>query len=181
MLRRPKTLTLAALACLPLACVTMGNPSGRVKQFLGDKAVAVLDGADRVEVFRVDPGLPRGDKEPPKDGEKIDRYVITATGKEQGKDFADRLKAILFDERTYLFDSAKGCIFQPGVAFRVWHGKDAVEVLLCFSCQELEVLTRDESGEIVHRAHEDFDPAWGPLVKLAQEAFPDDPEIKKLK
>jgi hypothetical protein len=173
------------LAAGCVAVTTGGGPSRQVRTFLSNEGVAVLQGATKVEVFRVDPGFPPKDRpdDPKADapaGEKVGDYAVTAKGKDQGPEFAARLRAILFNDRTYLFDMAKGCIFQPGVAFRVWNGKESMDVFLCFSCDELLILVKDESGAVVHLAQEDFDPMRAELVKLAREAFPDDPEIQGL-
>jgi hypothetical protein len=82
---------------------------------------------------------------------------------------------------TYLFELAKGCKFSPGVVLRFRDGKEHVDVLLCFSCDELRVLTVDADGKVTHDRTEDFDPARPTLVELVKEAFPDDAVIQGLK
>ncbi len=156
-------------------------PSERVKKFLSPRAVEILGGAAKAQVFRVDP-KDHADPAKLKEGDvpRIGGYKITASGKEQGKEFAAKVTAILFNDRTYLFNLAKGCIFDPGVAYRLWKDKDYVDVLLCFSCDELEVFVKNADGTL-YRAHEDFDPMRAELVKLAKEAFPDDQQIQALK
>jgi len=168
-------------ALLALSCNLPGKPADKpsdtVRKFLGEKAVALLSDATTVEVYRVS-SKRQGE---PKDVKyKVEGYALHAPGKPQGKEFARRLNGVLFDEDTYLFDIAKGCKFQPGVAFRIEKDRQSVIVLLCFSCDELRVLTL-EGEKIVHTAHEDFDPARATLVKLSKEAFPDDKEIQGLK
>lgn len=92
-----------------------------------------------------------------------------STGKVQGKKFAARLAALLLDEKTY---SAEGkfCEPNPGVAFRLWKGKQHVDVTLCFECNMLQV----------NSVGGDFDHVRPALVTLAKEAFPDDAKIQKL-
>jgi hypothetical protein len=96
--------------------------------------------------------------------------------------FAKRLASVLIDEHTYLFNSAKGCIFQPSVGFRIWKGDEAaVEVVISFKCDELIVFAPKAADGSIRGALEDFDPARPALVKLAKGAFPDDKEMQGLK
>jgi hypothetical protein len=158
------------------SCAAAGDPSPKVTKFLGDSAITVLQGATRVEPFRL------SDERAGEGKPNVGKYAVTATGKEQGEAFAKRLAAVLLDERTYRFDSAKGCIFQPGVGYRIWKGDEAaVEVVICFTCDELIVHAPKAADGSVRGAMEDFDPARPALVKLAKEAFPDDKEIQGLK
>ncbi len=69
---------------------------------------------------------------------------------------------------------------RPGVGYRVWRGDEAVEVVLCFSCDELLVLSPKGADGSVHRAAEDFDPARARLVALAKQEFPADQDIQSL-
>jgi hypothetical protein len=170
----------ALVLVLALPCLAAKPPSTRVKNFLGDKAVDVLSAADRVEVYRIQGFRPDPQKKPDDKAEKIGGYMVLAKGKEQGKEFAGRLREVLFNDKTYLFDVAKLCIFDPGVAFRMRKGEVTVEVLLCFSCDEVLVLT-SEGGKVARRSHEDVDPMRAVLVKLAKEALPDDKDIQALK
>src|SRR5262245_11340847 len=105
----------ALVLVLTLPCLAAKPPSARVKDFLGDKAVDVLSAADRVEVYRIQ-GFRPDARKPDDKTEKIGGYTVLARGKEQGKEFAGRLREVLFNDRTYLFDVAKACIFDPGVA-----------------------------------------------------------------
>jgi hypothetical protein len=136
-------------------------------------ATSVLRQADRVEVFRVSPKTKasdwsRGD---------IGGYPILAVGKEQGPDFAARLGKVL---RSWgVAKSSKKCAFEPGVAFRVWSGDRALEVLVCFKCDDLWPHVVGEPGEL-HDEWLEFDAVRADLVALAKEAFPDDPKIQAL-
>jgi hypothetical protein len=153
-----------------------GEPSPRVKKFLGEPTVKVLQGATRVETFRLKDERADDEGKP-----NVGRYAIASTGKAQGEPFARRLAAILLDEHTYVFDSAKGCKFQPAVGFRIWKGDESsVEVVICFHCDELIVHSPKAADGSIRGAMENFDPARPALVKLAKEAFPDDKEIQGL-
>lgn len=142
-----------------------GAASTQVRNFLGPNAVRVLEKAERVESFRVS----SDDKIEGDAPDRIGGYKVTGTGK--GKVKPKELTSILLDEKTYEFETAKRCVFKPGVAFRFWLAKESIDVLLCFSCDELEVIAAG------HRATEDFDRARPRLVKLAKKAFPSDKEI----
>src|SRR5215207_3985473 len=93
-------------------------------------ATSILRHGDRVEVFRVSPK--RADQPGP---DTIGGYPILAVGKEQGPEFAARLGKVL---RSWgVARSSKKCAVEPGVAFRVWRGDRALEVLVCFKCDDL--------------------------------------------
>lgn len=156
------------------------GPAPEVRGLLGDRTLAVLDGVTRAEVFRL-----KAERvaQPPGSAkvEGAGGFPILSTGKPRDARFAARVAAVLRDKGTYEFDRPKGCVIRPGVAFRLWKGKESVDLILCFECNILVVDARDEAGKPVHRAIKDFDPGRPALVKLAREAFPDDPEIRALR
>jgi hypothetical protein len=148
------------------------GPTEKVKKHLGDELVKLLQGATRVEAFRIAPAAA-------KPGEaKIADYPIKATAKEPKEGFAKRLAAALLDEKA-LFGTQKRC-FLPGVAFRLWKDKESVEVIVCFGCQNLRLIARDADGKEVKRVSGAFGPGDA-LLKLAREAFPDDKELQEIK
>src|SRR5271156_1276059 len=103
------------------------------KKSLDSRTTAILAGATKVEVFRIDPISGHMPKSTRKEGEKrIMGFLVIAQGKDQGKEFADKLSQILFDRATYS-DQISMC-FDPGVAFRVWKDDEALDVLICFKC-----------------------------------------------
>jgi hypothetical protein len=162
------------LAALALWCLA----GGAEKVPLDDRTRAILAGATRVEVFRLDPsGLARG-REARSEGERrFAGYLVTAQGEDQGRGFARRLWGVLSDGRTYT-DGFVHC-FEPGVGFRVWKGEEAVDVLLCFVCKNFYCgPPKDHPRE---NGSFNGSPRRADLVRLAQEAFPDDKEIQGLK
>jgi hypothetical protein len=106
-----------------------------------------------------------------------------ATGKEKGKDFAKKLTSVLFNEKTYFGERAH--CFTPGVVFRVWGGKEldkeSVDVIVCFHCSALHLVARDERKRELKHVDGAFGPDIRPLLALAKEAFPDDPDIQAVK
>jgi hypothetical protein len=182
--KRGAVLALAVGALLSVALAGAAReekavePSKKVVGLLGDDVVGFLKGATKVEAFRIKPE--KADKEGVK---TVGGYPITATGKEQGKEFAGKLLDVLFADATYEGRSAR--CFEPGVAFRAWTDKkESVEVIICFKCSNLSVISHDANGKVKEtRGGGGFGetPSWTALVKLAKEAFPDDKEIQALK
>jgi hypothetical protein len=71
---------------------------------------------------------------------------------------------------------AKGCAFKPGVLVRAWDDPDAVDVVLCFECNDLVVY---RAGRPVGES--DFAPGRKSLVAAVKAALPDDPAIRSLR
>jgi hypothetical protein len=168
------------LGCLlfPLAAFPAPSTGGaEPKKGLPEAALKILSGATRVECFRIDPRT--ADTGEGKPGAKhIDGYPITATAKEQGRDFADKLTAALKDEQSY--GPAARCFF-PGVGFRAWKDKESVDVVICYMCSNFYVVAHDADGKEVARTQlAGFQGNWAAFVQLAKAAFPDDPAIQQL-
>ena len=133
----------------------------------------ILRDATRVEVFRVGP-----DEVVPPGANTIGGYPILATAPEQGPEFAARLSAVLRGKG--VTPNINKCGLRPGVAYRVWNGPDAVEVLVCFEC---DVLWPHVVGSQVEKPHfewRDFGPVRFEMVRLAKQALPEDAAIQKL-
>jgi hypothetical protein len=159
----------------PVSAADVPKPSEKVTKLLGEKSVGLFTGATKVEVFRIDGGK-AGEKE-----KTIGGYRILAAGKEQDAKFAAKLATVVLDEESYDWRGGKGCIFQPGVAFRVWKGDESVVVVICFSCDQVRFIPMDKDGKPGKPAFVDSDPSRAELVKLAKTGLPDDKEIQKLK
>jgi hypothetical protein len=147
------------------------NPSESAKKALDERAISILRNADKVEVFRID-----GRSEKPRLSEAAERiygYPVKYKGKDQGKEFASELAGVLFHKRTYSMSGLIGCFF-PGIVFRPWTGQESVTVVLCLECDQFLVV--DHSNKIPFAGS----PLRAYLVKLAKQAFPDDPEIQDL-
>jgi hypothetical protein len=65
--------------------------------------------------------------------------------------------------------------FDPGVVVRFTDGGGVSDVLLCFKCEELKVITEGRSGPIV-----DFTPLAREYIELARELFPGDAALAEL-
>jgi hypothetical protein len=160
----------------------------KVKKDLGERAVAILSGATKVEVFRLEKWP--GQKATPKTlgADKL-QWTITATGKQKDKEFAAKVQALLFDEVTRTPSGASG--FRGDVAFRLWKEKESVTVVVDFEGSQFLVVTRDAEGKqiktavggFLFNAKGEFDKGdlFARVKALAVKAFPDDKEIRALK
>jgi hypothetical protein len=102
-------------------------------------------------------------------------YRVVIQGADKGKDFADKLADILFDEAAFNDEFAK--CYDPGVGFRAWKDDEAIDVIICYKCHNAYI------GAPKERVDENVafsDARWRDLVRLAKDAFPNDPEIQAL-
>jgi len=140
---------------------------------LPEQMIAILKSATRVETFRVGPE--DTNKDP---ATEILGYPILAKGQEQGTEFAKKVGETLISGG--VTQNRKKCGLRPGVAFRIWSGTDAVEVVICFECNVLWPHVVGEPIEDRFSEWQDFDPVRRDFAKLSTEAFPDDPTIQSL-
>jgi len=158
--------------------------SERVKKDLGERTLDVLAGATRVEALRLD-YAPRDAKEgilPGQARNREQRWKITATGKEQGREFAAKVRAFVCDEATRTASNAGG--YRGDVAFRLWKDGESVTVVVDLVGSWFLIVTRDADGKEVQAAvggflfnqKGEFDGGdlYGRARALAVEAFPED-------
>ncbi|MDB6024224.1 MAG: hypothetical protein JWM68_447 [Verrucomicrobiales bacterium] len=142
-----------------------------------ERAIEIMRNADRVEAIRVELDWER---KYPK-AKKMDGYHIIGFAPEQPNTFARALTQAVANER-YTFGSVgKACIFQPGVIFKCWRGKEMVKLTICFNCDDMWIAAYDEQGKEFATTIVDFGRNRPELVKLCQKAFPDDATISQLK
>ncbi|HEX8915674.1 MAG TPA: hypothetical protein VF796_25190 [Humisphaera sp.] len=179
---------LLAAGCRAAPADGLPQPTAEVRKLLSDRGVEILRNPTRVEVYRIESGAElrraatRPSTRPTTDPADVGRYPVIGRGPDRDAAFGRRLAAVFLDARTFDFDSAKGCMFTPGVAFRVYAGDAYLDLLLCFSCNEFQVLVpAPAAGGTPHRGMEDTDRARPVLVRLAKEALPGDAVISGLK
>ena len=159
----------------------------KVEEDLGKEAIAILSGATKVEVFRLEKKIvPPGVSTI---GEDTIQFSITATGKEKDEKFAAKVRAFLFDEATRTHSGASG--FRGDVAFKLYKGEASVTVIVDFEGSQFLLVTRDAKGKQVGASYGgflfdkkgDFDKGglFARVKALAVEAFPNDKAIKTLK
>ena len=160
----------------------------KVQKDLGEKAIAILSGATKVEAFRLDKKILAM---PGKNtiGADTLQFAITATGKEKDGKFAAKVRALLFDEATRTPSGAGG--FRGDVAFRLTKEKESVTVIVDFEGSQFMVVPRDGEGmqtSIIYggflfdkKGNFDKGGLFARVKALAVEALPDDAAIKALK
>jgi hypothetical protein len=154
-----------SLLLLALAC--SHAPPKRVRDLLGGGTIA--EGDARVTAYRID-GFARSSGA----DKSLHGYPVLAGPVDVDETAREILHDVLLDDDTYLWEIEKACEFLPGVLLR-YEGEQTVDVLFCFSCDELEVYRGDTKT-----GHEDFDPRRADLVRVAKRLFPGDPAIAKL-
>ncbi len=186
-----------AIACLYLAlavgCAAEDPPAEteqprnvnkidpRVEKLVGGKAAATLIGnlseAKVCIAYRID-GFQSGQEPLPPTGkpQDIHGYPVTSTAVPIDNESRAKLSEVLAAPDTYLWDVDKACEFLPGVALRLTGGDVNVDILICFSCDELEIYRNENLA-----GHEDFDPRRSDLLRLVKKLFPDDKAIQSLK
>ena len=141
------------------------------KKDLGEKNIAFLSGATRVQVFQVRYARgPQDDALP-----KLGNCVIISTGKEQGKEFARQLISTLTED--HIYRSGGSLCFNPHVAFRAWNGNSYADVLICFQCGNVQIHFSDGQHDV---GASTFNLRHPSFVDLAKVAFPDDSSIQSL-
>ena len=159
--------------------IALGCSAGGGKGRPDARTTAILKGATKVEVFRIDGEYESSDrKTTARSDVAVDGFPVLARGKDQDQRFAAKLADILSDEKTYTDKFAK--CFMPGVAFRVWKGEDSVDVVICFTCHNF-YLGPSSDKQVMETASFQGSPNLSRLVRLAKEALPDDKDIQALK
>ena len=93
--------------------------------------------------------------------------------------YRQKLSMIFLNKKSYKinFDDTKIklCEFNPGLAFRFYKGKEKLDILVCFQCDEIKFYHNEK---VLGQA--DIDPARKALVTLSKELFPKDKIIQLL-
>jgi hypothetical protein len=162
--------------CVPFrewARAVTPHPLEIVSKSFGDDAIRILQYAEKVEAFRIQPRKSADESTPATNS--IEGYPILARASLPRRLYAKELSdAILSENNNHT--SVTACEFSPGVAYRIWHGRECATALVCFQCKEIELLVRPGSrpGPIIFG----FQADPGRFLALARQAFPDDPELK---
>lgn len=149
---------------------------------LDAKTTAILNGADRVETFR----LQGGDED--LDASKtlaaayaapryVEDHFVIGNGATQGRAFAGALRAALA-QGTSAPDFAQ--CFMPGVGFRAWRGKAHTDICVCFTCQGVEIITKDAKQTVLHQSLTELGASRPALLALSKQAFPQDKQLAAL-
>jgi hypothetical protein len=154
---------------LATSCKGTGpDTTRRVTELLGGRdSIAAIETA-RATAYRID-GMGSGA------GAKLHGYPTLSGPVPVDEGSRAEIASVVLDDATYVWESAKACEFLPGVLLR-YEAVETVDVLLCFSCDELEVYVGARKV-----GHEDFDPRRNDLVRVAKRLFPADKAIQSLR
>jgi hypothetical protein len=124
------------------------------------------------EVLRVDDSYPGEGQE--QNGNSLHGYEIISDFVVLNSASRKELSSIIEDRDTYLRHSVPvDCLFRPGVAFRFSNQQNQVNLLICFSCNELRYyLDGKVVGQSYFKSQE--------LRFLVKELFPKEDKIQKL-
>ena len=145
------------------------HPMQELFSLLGPDLIALLHQADKVEPFRIKPSM-FGEQSTP-GRPNIEGHEIIARGKPLGPDFAKQLADAILNDKNVLGVVA-GCDFMPRDAFRLWHGKASVILLICFECHEIHLKYYDTAGKLVREAGFYLGDNSDALARLAKQAIP---------
>ena len=158
--------------------VTPAAAADRTAELLQSQALEVVRAPDRVESLPVQSLV--GSKDETIRATKTSlpgAFRIVPEPRPVPAAIVPQLSRLLLSRSSYA-DGYTLCIFDPGLAFRFWKGKDAVDVLVCFHCGDLgfqAVGAREALGPKLA-----FDPVRGELARLVRASRPGDPRFEKL-
>lgn len=155
------------------------EPMPKVAENLGDKVTALLAGASKVQTYRVaDSGGLRPD---PTKAIGSD-FVRENAGKELSADELKAFRGLLYDEKSYRFDSdVSKCTFSPNLSFQAQAGIDTLEALVSFKCNQVFFFIGKPGGRWLPGGAFDIKPARGKLLELAKATMPQDAPTQNLK
>lgn len=163
----------ASVVAGALALGACGGADWRVKQLYGGPtSIDVLTHPQSVEAFRLDPVNPPRTPDTPRLGD----FAVTAGPVAVDAAAVAELSSVLLDAGTYDWFRAKGCEFTPGVGLRFVKDASRVEIVLCFSCDELMIFRHGRRIGM-----EDFDAARPRLLAVAKRLFPEDAGLAALR
>ena len=181
--RRAVFLVLCISVLSMTACTGKKKADTRVAALFGSKTVKksgeeILKGLSTatVEAYRIgDRTLTDAERKAGKT-KHINWFPILSGPVKVTQKQQERVIRVLNDPKTYRFNSAKACKFNPGVALRFKDKEITTDLIFCFKCKEFRITINDQRAN-----SEDFDGAYGELVALVKELFPKDKAIQGLK
>ena len=167
-----KCLAVALLMGGAVACETKSVESiigrGEVRTL-----VAELHKAKTCEVYRVDDSYPEGNRI--NKGNEIQGFSVLSEARPIKDDGRKALSQILLNPNTYFEHAVPvDCAFRPGIAFRFSDGTVEVDLLVCFSCNELKYYLDGKSAGGSYFKSPD-------ILALTKKLFHDDKKIQSLK
>jgi hypothetical protein len=149
---------------------------------LGDRTLWTIRNATKVEVFRILPPIHQQAAEAKLNSKRrIAKCIVISKGRTLDGDSVKQLSSALLTaissdpRRTHTG-------FVPGTALRLWSGDEAVNVAVCFQCNNMSVMEYSQAGTSLRsfsylRSINSIRPL---LVKQIKAAFPNDRQIQKI-
>jgi hypothetical protein len=141
-----------------------------LRRLFSDDGLLVIGSAGMVEAYLVDSLA--GEQTPPRLSEMPMRSGPVAVPPEIVGD----LRATLLDSRMYDWQSSKGCVPRYDARVRFSDPAGTVDVLICFTCEQLAVFREDRLVGIGNS-----DPMRAILLDAVAKLFPDDAAIQAIK
>ena len=166
---------LIPITCLACLVVLSSCEKSYWKNDAMKKAISTTSFANAhmtCEAYRVDDSYPGEGKK--QEGDSLHGYAIISDALALNSGSRKELSSIIEDHDTYFRHSIPiDCSFRPGVAFRFQDKKTNVDLLVCFSCNELRYYL---NGRVVGQSYFKSQN----LRSLVQQLFPEDEKIQKL-
>ena len=102
---------------------------------------------------------------------------MIGNGPTQGRAFAGSLRAALV-QGTSAPDGAQ--CFEPGIGFRAWKGQAHTDICVCFTCQGVEIVTKNAKQTVLHQSLTELGASRPALLVLSKQAFPQDKQLAAL-
>lgn len=143
------------------------------EMFGGEQARDIVEHPDKVEVFRLDP-LPERIS---LDKATLADYPLSSKSVAVPETVAGQISAGLLSPVTYYWGDAKKSCGVPifGVRLTFHRGKNRVDVLFCFKCDDLVLFQNDRLT-----GYKDFHPGRAIFVRAVKSLFPNDQVIQQL-
>jgi hypothetical protein len=153
-------------------------PTEKVRENVPDSVLALLAGASSVQAFRV---TDSGGLRPDPTHAIASDFIRGEAGKELSPEQLGALRSVLYDEQQYRFDAdVSKCRFIPHLSFQFRSGKDSVEALISFSCNQVLYVVGKAGGRWLPSGTFDVQKARKALLALAKATLPKDAATQNL-
>jgi hypothetical protein len=178
--RSGKLLTAGLTFVFGLALICYFNfPRWRLCWLLGSPAPSMIANPTRVDALRL-ASVWRGSGTTQVSTQVAGRYPVIEAHTITDTTLVRALGSVLLDPNNYEQDPNRvsTCTFDPAISLRVFSGTESVDILICFKCDQLEVL--DSAGRMLSRYYLNIHPGRPKLLPLAKRAFPREEAIQIL-